>query len=147
MDVSVRIMEFLLEFHLTFHDAGIFPYIMERFPAVFHGMRSFSYIMERFPAKFHGMRSFSYTMEFPAMGFHDMGFFSYTMEFLAIVFHDVEVFPYIMEGTPLFCIFSESNNPLAPDCFKGQGFSSNCYFVLFCNAALNNRLTADPVSA
>lgn len=54
MDVSVRIMEFLLEFHLTFHDAGIFPYIME--------------------------------------------------------------------GTPLFCIFSENNkNPLAPDCFKGQG--------------------------
>lgn len=41
MDVSVRIMEFLLEFHLAFHDAGIFPYIMERFPAVFHGMRSF----------------------------------------------------------------------------------------------------------
>ena len=133
MDVSVRIMEFLLEFHLTFHDAGIFPYIMERFPAKFHGMRIFSYTME-FPAMgFHDMGFFSYIMEFPAMEFHDMGFFSYTMEFLAIVFHDVEVFPYIMEGTPLFCIFSENNkNPLAPDCFKGQGFFSKLLFCIFC---------------
>lgn len=63
MDVSVRIMEFLLEFHLTFHDVGIFPYIME--------------------------------------------------------------------GTPLFCIFSESNNPLAPDCFKGQGFFIKLLFCIF----------------
>jgi len=80
MDVSVRIMEFLLEFHLTFHDAGIFPYIME--------------------------------------------------------------------GTPLFCIFTESNNPpWRLIVSRARGFSSNCCFVLFCNAALYNRLTADPVSA
>ncbi len=92
--------------------------------------------MEFLAMGFHDMGFFSYTMEFLAMGFHDMGFFSYTMEFLAIVFHDVEVFPYIMEGTPLFCIFSESNNPLAPDCFKGQGVFIKLLFciVLQCSS-------------
>lgn len=62
------------------------------------------------------------------------------MEFLLefhLTFHDAGIFPYIMEGTPLFCIFTESNNPpLAPDCFKGQGVFIKLLFciVLQCSS-------------